>query len=115
MTAKNFCPVELIGRPGGLPVAANFNQPGSGDKVVARCLNTTEQSTKLRSGSMIGVFTGVEEDQVDDMLGAGGGKTVIGVTSARVDMVPRHLQQLYNAVRESCSRVEEYHYKSREE
>ena len=99
VAAKNFSPVGLIeGNPGGLPVASSLNRPSWDGGVVARCLNLTEQPMMLRAGSVIGTFTGVEKDQIDDsQLLTDSEETTDQFASAVGEEVPGHLQQLLGA------------------
>ena len=67
VTTRNFCPLGVIeGQTDGLPVATSLNRPGAHGKVVARCLNVTGHPMRVKAGTTIGTFTGVEEKQVED-------------------------------------------------
>ena len=68
VTTKNFCPIGIIEEhTDGPPVATSLNRPGIQGRVIARCLNLTNQPMRLKAGATIGSFTGVEEKQVDDL------------------------------------------------
>ena len=68
VTIRKFCPLGAIeGQTNGLPIATSLNRPGVYGKLVARCLNLTNQTMKLKAGTTTGTFTGVEEKQVEDL------------------------------------------------
>ena len=67
MTPKNICPFEVIeGQAHGLLVAISLNRPRVYGKVVARRLNFTNLTMRLKVGIIIGTFTGVEDKQVEE-------------------------------------------------
>lgn len=69
VTIRNFCPIRLTeSQPGGLSVAISLNRPGCNRQVVVECLNFSKQPVKLRAVSVIGTFTRVEMNKVDDQL-----------------------------------------------
>lgn len=104
VTTKDFCPMGLIeGQPGGLPVANRVNQPRGNIQVLAGCLNFTKQLMKLSIRSVIGTFTGVEENQVDArLLGTTRIECKTNHISTRVEEVLGHSQKLYAAAEGSC-------------
>ena len=105
VTTRNFCPLGVIeGQTDGLPVATSLNRPGAHGKVVARCLNVTGQPIRLKAGTTIGTFTGVEERQVEDFQPqALREAAAVKVTQETdVDEVPEHLKGLYEAAKGGC-------------
>ena len=68
VTTQNFCPLGVIkGQTDGLPIATSLNGLGVQGKMVARCLNLTNQPTMLKAGTTIGTFTGVKNEQAEDL------------------------------------------------
>ena len=58
VTTRNFCPLGVIeGQTDGLPIATSLNRQGVRGKMVARCLNLTNQPMMLKAGTTIGTFT----------------------------------------------------------
>lgn len=55
---------EIEDRPVDLSVTTRLNQPENNGKEVDRYLKSTEQPVELRSGSVIDICTGVDENQV---------------------------------------------------
>ena len=102
VTTRNFCPVGVIeGQTDGLPVATSLNRPGVRGKMVARCLNLTNQPMTLKAGATIGTFTGVEEEQVEDLQPLTPCE-VQDVGTTQMTEVPDHLAELYETARNSC-------------
>ena len=102
VTTRNFCPVGVIERQtDGLPVATSLNRPGVRGKMVARCLNLTNQPMTLKAGATIGTFTGVEEEQVEDLQPLTPCE-VQDVGTTQMTEVPDHLAELYETARNSC-------------
>ena len=67
VTSRNYCPVGLVeALPEGVPLAASLNQPNDKGHLLVRCLNPSGQPIELRSGTVIGTYTGVEHDEVND-------------------------------------------------
>ena len=105
VTTRNFCPLGVIeGQADGLPIATSLNRPGAHGKVVARCLNLTGQPMRLKAGTTIGTFTGIEEKQVEDFQPPTHSETAdIQVTQGiDEDEVPEHLKGLYEAAKSGC-------------
>ena len=105
VTTKNFCPLEVIkGQTDGLRVAKNLNRPGAHGRVVARCLNLTGRSMKLKAGITIGTLTVVEEKQVESFqpLTSGEAADVNVTQEADGNRVPEHLTGLYEAAKRGC-------------
>ena len=105
VSTKNFCPLGVIeGQTDGLPVATSLNRPGAHGRVVARCLNLTGQPMKLKAGTTIGTFTGVEEKQVESFQPLTSSEaTDIKITQETDgNQVPEHLTGLYEAAKGGC-------------
>ena len=105
VTTRNFCPLGVIeGRKDGLPVAASLNRPGVQGRTVTRCLNLTDQPTRLKAGTTIGTFTGVEEKQVEDLqpLTVDKEETSPVTSMTEGNRVPEHLVKLYEAAKSGC-------------
>ena len=102
VTTRNFCPLGVIeGQADGLPIATSLNRPGVHGKMVARCLNLTNQPMTLRAGATIGTFTGVEEAQVEDLQPLAPCE-VKDINLTRMAEVPEHLEELYEAAKGGC-------------
>ena len=102
MTTSNFCPVVVIeGQTDGLPIATSPNRPGVRGKMVARCLNLTNQPMALKAGATVGTFTGVEEEQVEDLQPLTPCE-VQDIGATQVTDVPDHLAELYKTAKNGC-------------
>ena len=61
VTSRNFCPLGLVeALPEGVPLATSLNQPNEKGQLVVRCLNPSKQPLELKSGAVIGNYTGIE-------------------------------------------------------
>ena len=84
-----------------MPIATSLNRPGVRGKMVARCLNLTNQSMTLKAGATIGTFTVVEEEQVEDLQPLTPCE-VQDISATQVMEVPDHLPELYETARNGC-------------
>ena len=105
VTTRNFCPLGVIeGQKDGLPVAASLNRPGVQGRTVTRCLNLTDQPMRLKAGTTIGTFTGVEEKQVEGLqpLSTEKEETSPVTSMTKGNGVSEHLVKLYEAAKSGC-------------
>ena len=103
VASQNFCPVGMVEPlPGGVLLATSLNQPNQKGQLLVRCLNPTDQPLELKSGTAIGTYTGVEEEEVNDHPSLNA-----PVGSAEGPEVPAHLNELYTAARPNCETLEE--------
>ena len=66
-----------------------------------RCLNPTDQPVELKSGTTIGTYTGIEDEEVDDRPSP---DAPVNLPS---DQVQAHLRKLFAAVQPNCENVEQ--------
>ena len=103
VTSRNFCPLGLVeALPEGVPLATSLNQPNEKGQLVVRCLNPSKQPLELRSRAVIGTYTGIEAQEVQDQEPA---TTPIEQTVPTA--VPPHVEELYQAARPNCGSEEQ--------
>ena len=103
VTARNYCPVGLVeALPEGVPLAASLNQPNDKGHLLVRCLNPSGQPIELRSGTVIGTYTGVEDDEVNDSH-----LHTAVECSPTEPSVPGHVKNLFETARKNCDTTEQ--------
>lgn len=106
INTQAYPPVGVVERSeGSLLVATSLNCPNPKGQMVVRCLNPTDQPVTINAGSVIGTYTGVEEQEI---MSQGHVNTVnseqLSLThSDNTDEVPRHLQSLFDAASKNCT------------
>ena len=103
VTSRNYCPVGLVeALPEGVPLAASLNQPNDKGHLLVRCLNPSGQPIELRSGTVIGTYTGVEDDEVNDSH-----LHTAVECSPTEPSVPGHVKNLFETARKNCDTTEQ--------
>ena len=103
VTSRNYCPVGLVeALPEGVPLAASLNQPNDKGQVLVRCLNPSGEPIELRSRTVVGTYTGVEEAEVESQPSH---ETTEYPPAA--PSVPEHVQKLFEAARKNCASREQ--------
>ena len=66
VTSHNYCPLGIVeALSEGIPIAASLNQPNQKGQILVRCLNPSKTPLELKSGVVIGTYTGIEEGEVE--------------------------------------------------
>ena len=103
VTSRNYCPMGIVeALPDGVLLAASLSRPDDKGRLLVRCLNPTKQPVELRCGTVVGTYTGVEEDEVDDQPSLEA--PACSTTQAEV---PGHVQDLFESARHNCETEEQ--------
>ena len=89
--SATFSPGVVESKTTDILIAASLNQPDNKGRLLLRCLNVTDQPVKLTSGTIVGEFIAVEEDDIekaDDVY------KVQGNHFTSESGVPAHLREL---------------------
>ena len=98
---------SLLDQDKGVAVAATLGKPSPDGKVLVRCLNLSSEPQELKSGSVIGLYQPIEEDQIEEAPIRA--RSILDRTSqATVADCPEHVLPLLNQTREVCDTVEQY-------
>ena len=103
VTSRNYCPLGIVEPLAeGVPLAASLNRPDERGQLLVRCLNPTKQPIELKCGTVVGTYTGVEEEKIEvepslDTL-------VCQTTPAEV---PEHVKDLFESARANCETAEQ--------
>lgn len=97
------------GHPENLPVATSLSLLQKNCQVVARCLNPTEQSLTLKTGSTISTFPDVEAELIQDQHSEPvDSRSRINKHTLNIkSMMPMYLQPVFNTAKESCQGLQE--------
>ena len=96
VTSRNFCPLGMVeALPEGVPVATSLNRPNQQGQLVVRCLNPSEQPIELKSGTVIGTYTSVEEQEVED-------RPPTTNECSTSHEIPGHVKELFDSARRNC-------------
>ena len=99
VTSRNYCPIGLVeALPEGVPLAASLNQPNEKGQLLVRCLNPSKLPVELKSGAVVGTYTGVEEQEVEVQA-----PTQARECQAGPAEVPGHVSDLFEAAKRNCS------------
>ena len=97
VTAKMPCPIGLIeGRTDGLCLATSVNQPNSQGKVMVRCLNPANQPSRVKAGTVVGVYTSITEKDISEA------EPLDGSLEQNEADLPPHLVDLYMQAKKNC-------------
>ena len=99
MNSHNYCSLGVVeALPEGVPIAASLNQPDKKGQLLVRCLNPSKTPLELRSGVVIGTYTGIEEEEVESPPSVEAMECRTTETE-----IPRHVEGLYESARKNCS------------
>ena len=103
VTSRNYCPMGIVeALPDGMPLAASLNKPNERGQLLVRCLNPTKQPVELKCGAVVGTYTGVEEDEIEDQPSLD--TPVCQTTNTNV---PEHVKDLFESARNNCETVDQ--------
>ena len=103
VTSRNYCPTGLVEAfPEGVPLAASLNTPNSKGQLLVRCLNPSKQPVELKSGAVIGTYTGVDDQEVESQPCLEEPECLTAETE-----VPEHVRDLFTSARRNCSSTEQ--------
>ena len=103
VTSRNYCPTGLVeALPEGVPLAASLNTPDVKGQVLVRCLNPSKQPVELKSGAVIGTYTGVEDQEVESEPCLETPECKTAETE-----VPEHVRDLFVSARRNCESTEQ--------
>ena len=103
VTSQRYAPQGMVeGTDCHMLVAASLNQPGRNGHIKVRCLNPMESPLDLKSGKIIGRYTGVED--ADVQMETVGDETMDGdIPPAPRGQVPTHLETLFGQAIPGCA------------
>ena len=102
---------SLIGQDTGVAVAATLGKPSSDGKVLVRCLNLSSEPQELKSGSIIGLYQPIEDDQVEEHSVCA--RSVLDGEGLTTADCPEHVLPLLNQTREICESADQYNQMAR--
>ena len=103
VTSRNYCPMGLVeALPEGVPLAASLNAPNDKGQLLVRCLNPSKQPVELRSGAVIGTYTGVEDQEVENQPSLDTPQRNTAKTE-----IPEHMRDLFISAWKNCNSVEQ--------
>ena len=105
VTTKNFCLLRVIeGQADGLSMAKSLNSSGAHGKIVARSLNLIGLPMRLKAGTIIDIFTEMEEKQVESFqfLASGEAADVNFAQETDGNQVLEHLTKVYKTAKGGC-------------
>ena len=118
VNSQNFFPLGVVeAQQDGPMLAASVSRPDEKGRLVVRCLNPTDQPWRLKAGTAIGEFTGIEEPDAiqdtatDPRVGRSSFPAHVRRAATRDEpgVVPEHLQGLYRAACQGCKNSGQAH------
>ena len=98
---------SMIGQDTGIAIAATLGRPSPDGRVLVRCLNLSSEPQELKSGSIIGLYQPVDDDQVEEH--SVHARSVLDREGpATTADCPEHVLPLLSQTRAVCETPEQY-------